>query len=91
VKSLKGKIIKNFMFQERNFLALTVGVTNKYDLYLWGSNKYGQLFLPREIPKKEEPQLLAINNIKKAYASLQSTFVMTTDGKLYAAGHNTYF
>ena len=73
------------MFEHRNYVALT----NKNELYIWGSNKSGQLFADAKVASQDLPKLVKFDKpVINAIAGRQYTAVLLNDGKVYAVGFN---
>lgn len=61
-------------------------VTSQGDLYVWGSNKYGNLGLKNTGYIEEPIKLEYVSNIEKVIFTYDVSMLLTKDGKVYEAG-----
>lgn len=68
----------------------SAALTNNGELYVWGSNRYGQLGLdPSEFPSISHPHRISFNEkIKNVSMGLRHTAVITESRKIYVCGSN---
>ncbi|KMQ87442.1 rcc1 and btb domain-containing protein 1-like protein [Lasius niger] len=87
VTSLSNKIIDKVICG----CAHTVALTNKGKIYIWGSNRYRQLGLGREVLKSMYPVLLNMPKMKKVLdiaigQSYERNIALCNDGCIYIWG-----
>ena len=76
------------IYMDNNNASVYVKTTNG-EIYAWGYyNYYGQLGLGTTSKQNTATKIEGITNVKKIYIYDSSVYAKTTDGEVYAWGHN---
>lgn len=65
----------------------SLAVTKDGELFVWGSNAYCQLGLPKKVPFTTIPLKLAITNVKAVASGLRHSAILTRDGHVLVCGN----
>jgi len=68
----------------------SIGLTEEGEVYVWGSNFYGQLGIENSVNEKKLSKVVSLSNkrIVQIVGGGHHTHCVTSDGEIFSAGYN---